>query len=715
MLDKGLTFIPTYRLQPIDRIYEVQHRLVRNLKLKDYFSTKPDKPDFDYKTKTFTNPSTWTPADHKVGEATLDTVQKVISATENIIQKYKIQNGRCMALRNIKNNLTHAERAALQNLKTNSSIVIKPADKGSATVVMDKENYLAEAYRQLNDTNYYTKLDGPIYQNNISKINAILLSMKAEGYIDNKQFNYLQAKDSDRSRVFYLLPKIHKPKEKWPNPKMPQGRPIVSDCGSESYRVSEYIDSFIRPISTKHPSYLKDTYDFVSKIRGQRIPKNAILVTGDVSSLYTNMKIDRILEVSKNALAKHRPTTGRRPDKHLLQLLEITLKNNDFTFNGEHFLQTCGTAMGKNYAPGLADLYMEEFDYQATHGFRIKPLLYSRYLDDIFFIFPAPEEDLKEFESFLNSLISGIKITLVYSYEKVDFLDTTIYKLYETNADVLQTRVFFKETDTHQLLDRNSFHPKHTARGVLKSQLLRFKRISSSFSDYDESCRILFNALSKRNYAKSMLRKMKRDIWLSSESARVKNDNNKILPIIIPYNNIGTEMARAWKTAIGENNLFQNYRLITAYCNGKSLHKNLIHSSLVAMDHQHTDRRIVTSQSAGNIRCTNTRCKACNYITEARSFNSSYNGRGFQLHAKFTCRSNNIVYLVTCSKCNKQYVGETGRSLGERVVDHLSCIRLRKQTPIGLHLTVHYITLNIFQFWQSSSLKIAQMQRPFGD
>jgi len=32
-----------------------------------------------------------------------------------------------------------------------------------------------------------------------------------------------------------------------------------------------------------------------------------------------------------------------------------------------------------------------------------------------------------------------------------------------------------------------------------------------------------------------------------------------------------------------------------------------------------------------------------------------------------------------------QYVGETGRTLRDRVTDHVSCIRLKKQTPIGLH------------------------------
>jgi hypothetical protein len=41
------------------------------------------------------------------------------------------------------------ERTALQNLRSNEDIIIKPADKGSAVVVMDKSAYIQEAERFL--------------------------------------------------------------------------------------------------------------------------------------------------------------------------------------------------------------------------------------------------------------------------------------------------------------------------------------------------------------------------------------------------------------------------------------------------------------------------------------------------------------------------------------------------------------------------------------
>jgi len=276
-----------------------------------------------------------------------------------------------------------------------------------------------------------------------------------------------------------------------------------------------------------------------------------------LASLFLEHTVDRILEVTKNALARY--PDHQRPDQYILRLLDITLRNNDFTFNGEFYLQICGTAMGKSYAPGLADLYLEEFDEKAKHGFKIKPIFYFRFLDDVHFVWTGTTEELKEFEVYLNSLIDGINITLNFSHERVDFLDTTIYRIPNTTTglDILQTRVHFKDTDTHQLLHKHSFHPRHTFTGVLKAQLLRFKRISSSLSDYSNACYTLFAALQKRNYSKSLLRKMKRDIWRSSDSATNKNNNQKrILPIIIPYNKIGIELARSWKSIIGQGHLF---------------------------------------------------------------------------------------------------------------------------------------------------------------
>jgi hypothetical protein len=703
LLDKGLSYIPTPKSLNVFKIYESQNRLIRNLKIRDYFSNKPGAGDRSKDSKVCTGPSNWIPPDHHVSQATLNTVQGLVTRTEFVLRKNIIRNN-CILLNKGNNNLTSSERTALSGLRNDQDVIIKPADKGGATVVMNKLSYLREAYRQLNDTHYYCRLDRPIYKENITNINNILTAVYSKGLINRKQFNYLQARESDRPRTFYLLPKVHKSRAKWPQEDMPEGRPIVSDVGSESYRVSEFINSIIRPLSMTHEAYIKDSYDFVSKVRDRQIPSNALLCTCDVTALYTNMSFERTLRVTRECLEKSSP--NKILNKYLMELLEITLQKNDFEFNGEYFLQICGTAMGKSYAPALADLYMLEFDHAACHGdFSALIDLYFRFLDDVFFIFLGDVTELKNLENYLNSLIPGIKITLNHSPDNINFLDTTVYKhAIENNNPVLHTRIYFKDTDTHQLLHKESYHPKHTFKGIIKSQLLRFKRLSSTFTDYDNTCKILFNSLEKRNYSKSLLRKMKRDIWASEDNllpvgrGAAAAGREEELPIVIPFSDFGRSLSIEWKRIIKLNPKLANFRLITAFSNSPNLRQKLVRSSFSPTCNGNINygRGLQASDAStfGMFQCDSNRCRACNYISERTYFQSFVNSRRFNINSRLNCASCNLIYLVNCDLCGFQYIGQTGRALADRINDHLSNIRTKKSTPIALHFNLpsHSIT-----------------------
>ena len=50
----------------------------------------------------------------------------------------------------------------------------------------------------------------------------------------------------------------------------------------------------------------------------------------------------------------------------------------------------------------------------------------------------------------------------------------------------------------------------------------------------------------------------------------------------------------------------------------------------------------------------------------------------------FSCNTNGVVYMLTCSYCNKQYVGETGRKLKERIKEHITN-RNNNEKTIGTH------------------------------
>jgi hypothetical protein len=525
LLNKGLSYIPSVHRVPCLEVKTALDKLKRTLYLKDFFRDK-DKKNFDPKKRPlFVGKSTWLPKINQISYQTLDLFCKIENETENFLKrKYKIQND-CYIIKDQKDNLDRNLRDCMAKLKNQDNIVIKAADKGGKACIIDKEAYIAEANRQLDNGKYYRKIDGPLKTTIIPKINKILNDLRFKGIISLNQHRYLTARETDSDRYFYMLPKIHKAADKWPRPDMPEGRPIVGDCGTESRRVSDYIDHFLQPLANKHASYLKDSYDFVDKIRDKIINKNYLLVTGDVTALYTNMNITRSLKCVKDIFENN--PDRKRPDKEILDLLKLVLENNDFSFNDQTYLQIFGTAMGKSFAPNLANIYLLEFDDKAMNGHEIKPLLFFRFLDDIFFIWPGTTEELKIYETYLNNLIPDIKITLNHNTEEINFLDLIIYKSeLNENESTLLTRVYFKPTDSHQLLDGNSFHPKHTCRGILKSQILRYKRLSSKKEDFDNTCQILFNSLKDRGYSKSLMRKMKREIWNNYNN--IGDNNNRV-------------------------------------------------------------------------------------------------------------------------------------------------------------------------------------------
>lgn len=504
---------------------------------------------------------------------------------ENSLKKFPTTKDKKYIYNPATDNLTVQERKELERLKTNREIIIKSADKGGATVIMNTEDYIFEANRQLLDKKYYYPLSESIADINVLEIKKCLNSLKHQKFITQKQYDFLLPKKY-KERVIYFLPKIHKPPAKWTIPnKMPPGRPIVSDVGSETYNIAKYIDHFINPLAQGHTSFIKNSYEFLQKIKNKNLQlenRQFFLVTGDITSLYTNMHITRSLTKVREIFQKNPDPT--RNDEILLKLLEISLRGNDFLFNNQYYLQTMGTAMGKRFAPALANIYLLDFDEAAMNGFHIHPELFFRFLDDIFFIFFGTEEELKTYETFLNTLIPDIKIELEYSRTKVNFLDLTLF----IEDQQIKHTVYHKPTDTHQLLEKSSYHPPHTFKGILKSQFIRFKRLCHNHEYYEKSCKSLIHSLKNRGYGIHAMKTLRNEIWNSytektnneetNPQPRDQNQQRQLFPLVGLFNEFNTKHLESVKNIIRSNHKLKDQKIIKAFKTNPNLAKILTKS-----------------------------------------------------------------------------------------------------------------------------------------
>ena len=202
-----------------------------------------------------------------------------------------------------------------------------------------------------------------------------------------KYFTYQYKKACNLGKL-YLLPKIHKRLSVVP------GRPVISNCGAPTEKVSEFLDFHLKTILQEGASYIKDTTDFQDKIKNLRVSENAFLVTADVVGLYPNILHEAGLKLVNEDLDRRREK--KTSTEHLVKMAKFVLKNNYFEFDRSVYQQVSGTAIGRKFTPPYACIFMDRLENEFLNTQILKPLVWLRYIDDIFFIWTNSEEELKK-------------------------------------------------------------------------------------------------------------------------------------------------------------------------------------------------------------------------------------------------------------------------------------------------------------------------------
>ena len=115
------------------------------------------------------------------------------------------------------------------------------------------------------------------------------------------------------------------------------------------------------------PSYTKHTTHFLLKLQQLGpLTSNAILVTLDVSSSYTNIPHNEGIESCRHFL--NLPPQKSLFSERICDLIQMILGMNHFNFNNQRFLQIHGTAMGTRMAPSYANLFMGTLEKSAIEN-----------------------------------------------------------------------------------------------------------------------------------------------------------------------------------------------------------------------------------------------------------------------------------------------------------------------------------------------------------
>ena len=702
VLNKGLGFVPSNNIITIDQLNKDISTFERRLQLHYFFKSK-------------NNPEDDTP---------LEFIKPTILSTNSDWWPRKLNphiTAFCLKVKTLINKTLHAKRntnltqeslTALRELKADKTIIIKKCDKGGGIAIMNTDTYKTKILNMLNDPQVYTKLieDDTTYTK--TRVDEEITQLHYKNKISKKQLTYL-TNFKPTCPLFYGLPKIHK--DNWPL------RPIVSQINGPTCRLSEFLDKHLTIAESKIPFLLKDTTAFLNLIKHNSITNNnTFLVSMDVSSLYTNIPHE---EGAKFVSDFYTETLDSWTDENLLvplskieiyNLILFLLKNCTFKFDNLIFKQNYGTTMGSKFSVKFANIYMHMWfrNYLNQYTNHI-PDFIARFIDDCFFPWNNSESDLLEFFNYLNSCHPSIKFETIYSKSQINFLDTTTY----IDNNIIKTKLYKKPTDRKQYLHFKSCHPEHIKKAIPYSQALRYKRIITDQDILNHELNNLKFAFISRDYPKKLietqLNKIKdvdRESLLIYQTTEHKKSKfleylkgRSFLPLITNYNNnIGKnkfkkEFESAWinftqstplNSLIFNNELPQivfkrgktigNHLLSTKFNDAADIDSDTI-NILASLLNENNDTSYTSSK------CNHPKCLCCDSIVESNSFQDTTKLNTFFINNNFNCNSTNIIYHITCLKCNKAYVGQTSNKLKDRLNNHRSNITLHKPTTIAIH------------------------------
>ena len=188
-----------------------------------------------------------------------------------------------------------------------------------------------------------------------AKINRLLKTLETKGEITTQTYQRIRASGSQLPRN-YGLPKIHKTNTSL--------RPIVSCINSPTYKLSGFIAKILSPLMGNTYFFVMNTWHFVEMMREEKLGPEEMLVSFNVSSLFTNVPNQEAVQVIKKKLKEDQslPSCTSLTPERITELLEICLITTYFRFHGRFYEQPEGAAMGFPVSAIVANMYMEHFE-----------------------------------------------------------------------------------------------------------------------------------------------------------------------------------------------------------------------------------------------------------------------------------------------------------------------------------------------------------------
>ena len=253
----------------------------------------------------------------------------------------------------------------------------------------------------------------------------------------------------------------------------------------------------------------------------------------------------------------------------------------------------------------------------------------------------------------------------------VPFLDTSI----SIEQGKIEVDLYTKETDRNQYLLPSSCHPKTTTKSIPFSLSLRIIRICTKTQDRDKRLGELKELLLARDYPELLIESaIKKALNIQRKIAllKVKTKNTvrnrpvfclKYDPRILA---IQTIQARHWRSMKYQDKYMEELVKeppLAAFKKQRNIRDILIKSKVPPAPNRYPNREVNGMAKCGKD------CTSCPYVKTGQDIKIS-DTETWKINRKFTCETNNRIYILECTKCSNRYIGETSRMLKARLSEH---------------------------------------------
>ena len=249
------------------------------------------------------------------------------------------------------------------------------------------------------------------------------------------------------------------------------------------------------------------------------------------------------------------------------------------------------------------------------------------------------------------------------------FLDTSC----QISDGKIIVDLYKKPTDRNQYLLTSSCHPTHVTTNIPFSLALRIVRICSLPEDRDKRLAELKSMLLERDYKPGIIDaaiEKAKSIPRSEALKKVENKKEKKRPVFVITHDprlpsITNIVHKHWRTMSKDPYLKQVFSEppLIAYKRPKNIKELIIRAKVPPTAPARPKRKI-----PGMTKCKG--CPTCPYIKQGKQIRASATSYTAEILDQVNCQTSNIVYCITCKKCNIQYIGESQRSLQDRISEH---------------------------------------------